>query len=264
MMAFDYIQKHGLTTEASYPYSSGKDGNNPPGKCPSYKAEYTITKHYAVKENDEQALMRAVVSQPVAVAIDASSREFMAYSGGVFDSCGTNVDHAVQLVGYGTDKATGKDYWLVRNSWGSDWGLDGYIKIARGTGKKGGVGTCGILTSPSYAVGGEAWDGGKTSDSENVVGSGSVSSSVFQQQVRDNDVTHKAPQDKSSTGSTNTSANPVFVATTITVGICGIALGAVGTIFAYRRAGIKSVRSNAQFEISNSQQKALSVEYNEL
>ena len=45
--------------------------------------------------------------------------------------CGTSINHAVVLIGYGTDLATGKDYWLVRNSWGTSWGEAGYIRLLR-------------------------------------------------------------------------------------------------------------------------------------
>ena len=74
----------------------------------------------------------AVAQQPIAISIDAGSWVFQAYTGGVLDStsCGVSTNHAVAIVGYGTDEDSGLEYWLVRNSWGSGWGVDGYIKIA--------------------------------------------------------------------------------------------------------------------------------------
>jgi hypothetical protein len=70
------------------------------------------------------------------------------YTGGVMDSaeCGTNLDHAVAAVGYGTDSESGKDYYIVRNSWGASWGDSGYIKIAAEEGK----GICGIQMQSVY------------------------------------------------------------------------------------------------------------------
>lgn len=69
---------------------------------------------------------------------------------GVLDhpGCGKIIDHAMLLIGYGTDKGTGLDYWLVKNSWGTDWGDKGYIKIKRDSSR--GPGICGINLRASY------------------------------------------------------------------------------------------------------------------
>jgi C1A family cysteine protease len=68
----------------------------------------------------------------------------------VFDdeSCGTNLDHGVSVVGYDNDESSGKDYWNVRNSWGNTWGLKGYIWIARS--EEEGPGICGICMAASW------------------------------------------------------------------------------------------------------------------
>jgi C1A family cysteine protease len=74
----------------------------------------------------------------------------MLYKGGIISSssCGTNVDHAVNLVGYGSEN--GKDFWIVRNSWGTSWGEKGYFRVARSD--KDGPGVCGILKMSSYPI----------------------------------------------------------------------------------------------------------------
>merc|ERR1711959_882181 len=98
----------------------------------------------------EEALQEAVADGPVSVAIQANSPFFQLYSKGVFSSnlCGANLDHGVLTVGYGVDD--GKKYWKVKNSWGTSFGEDGYIRLLKG---KGGTGQCGILTGPpSYPV----------------------------------------------------------------------------------------------------------------
>jgi len=96
-------------------------------------------------------MMAALTQQPVAIAIEADQREFQLYKSGVFTgTCGTTLDHGVLAVGYGTDN--GSDYYLVKNSWGTSWGSNGYIKLARGKSYNGGDGQCGILLSASYPV----------------------------------------------------------------------------------------------------------------
>ncbi|KAF0891036.1 hypothetical protein E2562_005129 [Oryza meyeriana var. granulata] len=100
-----------------------------------------------VPQNDEKSLQKAVAHQPVSVAIEAGGREFQLYHSGVFSGrCGTSLDHGVVAVGYGTDN--GKDYWIVRNSWGPKWGEDGYIRMDRNVNVT--TGKCGIAMMASY------------------------------------------------------------------------------------------------------------------
>merc|ERR1739840_88225 len=100
---------------------------------------------------------------PLAVAVAASDWGW--YSGGVFDGCSYDdniaLNHAVVLVGYGTDEKEG-DYWIVRNSWGPGWGEDGHIRLKmEGTACVGGPGNdqqtvcgmCGVLFDVSYPLG---------------------------------------------------------------------------------------------------------------
>merc|ERR1712232_510306 len=94
------------------------------------------------------ALMSAVAQQPVSVAIEADQSAFQLYKSGVLNGqCGAHLDHGVLIVGYGTD--SGSDYWIVKNSWGANWGEKGYIRIKRGVT---GPGECGIKSAPSYPV----------------------------------------------------------------------------------------------------------------
>jgi len=145
--AFSWVESQGgLCSEADYPYASSS------GTAPSCSSSCTVVDGtaptgYTDVTATESSLMAAVSKQPVSIAIEADQSAFQFYSGGVMTgTCGTSLDHGVLLVGYGTEDNT--DFWKVKNSWGSTWGEDGYIKIERGNSQNGGL--CGILLSASY------------------------------------------------------------------------------------------------------------------
>lgn len=144
--AFKFIvDNHGINSEANYPFV-GEDGS-----CNTKKSSVSAVKISGfedVPENSEAALLKAVTAQPVSVAIDGGDPNFQSYAGGIFTGpCDTELDHAVTAVGYGTD-ADGTKYWLVKNSWGFNWGSDGYIKMERDISSAEGL--CGLAKQPSY------------------------------------------------------------------------------------------------------------------
>jgi len=137
--AFDYIKAKGLCTEDDYPYLH-KDQSCQESKC---KPVVSVTGYVDVGQGDENGLLNAVNGRPVSVAIEADQTSFQFYAGGVMDgACGTQLDHGVLAVGYGTDN--GKNYWIVKNSWGANWGEKGYIRLVRGKNQ------CGIAQAASY------------------------------------------------------------------------------------------------------------------
>jgi len=154
---FDWIvKKGGIDSETTYPYTVKPKGT--PGQCKeNLLTNSTFTGHiggwYQVsgaastypppkhpkKANETNILVQLPRVGPITVGIDATSAKLKSYVGGVLDPAGCNgdinLDHAVLIVGFGTDG--GKDYWKIKNSWGTDWGESGYFRIVRGENKCG-------------------------------------------------------------------------------------------------------------------------------
>jgi cathepsin L len=148
--AFKYMINNGQCTEASYPYKAGT--TKTAGSCQKCTAAPVhFSGCYDVTPKDQVSLMAAVSKQPVVIAIEADTRYFQSYSGGILDStsCGEKLDHAVEIVGYGTEN--GVDYWNVRNSWGPTWGESGYVRIKK-TSSTNDIGICGLAAEPSFLV----------------------------------------------------------------------------------------------------------------
>ncbi|CAO2141123.1 unnamed protein product [Urochloa humidicola] len=138
--AFEYvISNGGITTEDAYKYTAIQD------MCQSVRPAVTIRSYQDVPSYDEDALAAAVANQPVSVGVDANNFQF--YDGGVMtaDSCGTDLNHAVTVIGYGTAE-DGSQYWLIKNSWGQTWGEGGYLTLERG------ANACGVAIQASYPV----------------------------------------------------------------------------------------------------------------
>merc|ERR1711965_230601 len=141
-LAFNFAGTVNVATESSYPYTATD------GTC---KTSFTtaipsggVTGYKNVDQSTD-ALKSAINVGPVSVAIEADQMAFQLYSGGIlsntgglFGSCGTNLDHGVLAVGYGSN------YFLVKNSWGASWGESGYLQISTDGN------TCGIHSEAVY------------------------------------------------------------------------------------------------------------------
>ncbi|XP_042503946.1 low-temperature-induced cysteine proteinase-like [Macadamia integrifolia] len=145
--AFEWvINNGGINSESNYPYT-GLDGT-----CNVTKEKIKVVSidGYEDVAEEDSAMLCAVVQQPVSVGIDGSAWDFQLYTGGIYDGdCSSDpddIDHAVLIVGYGSQGD--EEYWIVKNSWGTTWGIDGYIYIRRNTDLQYGV--CAINAMASY------------------------------------------------------------------------------------------------------------------
>ena len=149
--AFIWIEKNGgLCLETEYPYTSGdsKSSGTCENTCEVFE-DSEIKQYVDVPANSDEAMMTALTQQPVSIAIQADQKDFQLYKSGVFtETCGTKLDHGVLVVGYGS--SNGEDYYLIKNSWGTTWGDEGYIKLGRGAEYNEGKGQCGMLMQGSY------------------------------------------------------------------------------------------------------------------
>merc|ERR1719348_222840 len=133
----------GLAHESSYPYLNTKPRLSCPANLPVYNQGAKVSGSYYTYRGDEDLMKKLVYEHGAVLAGVKSAGPFGSYKGGVFSGChpGTAIDHAISVVGYGTEN--GVPYWLIKNSWGTGWGENGFIKLERGSGM------CGIGRSIS-------------------------------------------------------------------------------------------------------------------
>jgi C1A family cysteine protease len=143
-LAFMYVEKHPLETEGDYPYTAKT--SLLACKYKKDQGKVANVSYQMVTANDPSQLKAALALGPVSVAIEADKIAFQGYTSGVItgSACGTQLDHGVLAVGYGT--LNGVEFYLVKNSWGPTWGDAGFVRI----GVEAGAGVCGIQAMASY------------------------------------------------------------------------------------------------------------------
>ena len=148
-LAFNYTRSAGLTTEADYKYKQATSTCDPAKVVPVVRN----TGYVKLPVNSYGAMMDALQKGPVAISVAAGSLDWQFYGGGIYNgkgllgACGYDMDHGVQMVAYGVHagKKKAKEYWVLRNSWGTGWGEKGFMRLRRyGEGKE----PCGEDTTP--------------------------------------------------------------------------------------------------------------------
>jgi len=142
--AFGYVQQSGLETGKSYPYTSGGGDTGPCNYDASLVVVHISGFSYATTTGNETAMQVAMITHgPLSVCVDASTWQY--YTTGIIThGCGDSLDHCVQIVGWNVDTSRNIPYWIVRNSWGTDWGLNGYLWVERNKDE------CGISDEATY------------------------------------------------------------------------------------------------------------------
>lgn len=140
--AFAYIYKNPITTETSYPYAATMN------TCKNVSGAFTLKNLRSYWQNKNCQLLVDILNiRPVSVAVAADSFYWGFYKSGVLNQCSNNINHGVNLVG--VKKSETENYWLVKNSWGVDWGENGYVKIDR---NQNSGNLCDICSYPQYAI----------------------------------------------------------------------------------------------------------------
>lgn len=127
--ALQYVVKQGITTDQWYPYNAKYSGS-----CLEQGGFFRIQSITDIAFGNCNSVKSNLNMQPMSAGVDSSNWQF--YSGGIFSGCDTMINHGVLIVGY-TDS-----YWIVKNSWGLQWGESGYIRLKFGN-------TCGLCNMVS-------------------------------------------------------------------------------------------------------------------
>lgn len=150
-LAFNYTKNNiWLMSDKNYEYVAD-DGGDCQVDDMYYRSKFRLEDFFWINYGDEEELKKALaIYGPLSVAIDVSEYgDLIYYKSGIYkdNTCSQEVNHAVLLVGYGEDEKDGTPYWLIKNSWGDDWGEDGYFRLLRNSNNM-----CGIASMSLYPI----------------------------------------------------------------------------------------------------------------
>jgi cathepsin L len=125
-LAYNFLKTNPAVLDSVYPYKGRK------GACMRVANTGIVTKGFEQIRNDANRIKASLSISPLVVLLSSSTKPFRSYNKGIIDgsACGSEVDHGVTLVGYGSQG--GVPYWVIKNSWGERWGERGYARIRRG------------------------------------------------------------------------------------------------------------------------------------
>jgi C1A family cysteine protease len=140
--AFAYVHREGLERETNYPYRGIDESCK--YNAADVDARISGFQYATTTRNEPQMQTASFAHGPLSICVDAAT--WQTYTGGIISSnCGQSLDHCVQIVGWATS-SSGVDYWIIRNSWGTDWGISGYLYVARNKN------LCGVADEATYVV----------------------------------------------------------------------------------------------------------------
>jgi len=143
--AVDFVRDSGIDSELSYPYTSASGTSGSCASSSGTRADIQVASHVIIDADEDQMAAWVAKNGPVSISIDAMTSIWWSYTGGIVSSCcNHDPDHAVLVTGFGEEN--GQKYWWVKNSWGENWGEQGYIRLERGSNQ------CGITYQPVGVV----------------------------------------------------------------------------------------------------------------
>ncbi|CAI2375194.1 unnamed protein product [Moneuplotes crassus] len=147
---FDFLHENLFCTDKEYPYTAGAEDECKYSTCDDLDHEITVREYFSVPENSALSLKESLTYNIIGAGVGADSEIFQFYKSGIVNdkACGNNNNHAITVVGHGIED--GVDYFIIRNSWGADWGEEGYIRL--GTSFEEDKGVCGILQDLAFPM----------------------------------------------------------------------------------------------------------------